>query len=466
MEQSFQIKEFLMIFKKRMIFIIVVSLSFTLAGALISYYLVTPVYESRSDLLVNHTATTEDEPLSSTDIEMNLRLIETYQLIIKSKRIRDIVAAELNQTYTSNDLKRKLRVETNADSQIISLYIEDNDPEMAAEIANTFASIFQAEVTALMNMNNVNVLTKAEPADLNDPIRPKPIIYTIVSFLIGIMYSCTHVFLSAYFNTKLSSRTDVEKYLQVPLLGSVGIFSKGFSHQKEHNKQKGTANYLHLISRTTPSTTPAFEAYRTIRTNIQFQRSIRSMQSLLITSSEKGDGKTVTGINLAIVMAIDNKKTVVIDADLRKAEDHRFPGSDNSQYGLTNYLAGYAEADNILSDTSFPNLTAISSGPIPPNPAELLSSERMDQLLEQLRSQFDMIIIDSTPMFFSDPSILATKVDGCVLIVNAGVTKVNHAQQSLEQLKNVDARISGAVLNKKKDKKKHLANYYAYVKRY
>ena len=121
--------------------------------------------------------------LSATDIETNLRLIKTYQFILESKRIRDRVVEEIDNTYTSNELAKMLRIETNNDSQVISLYVVDSDPDMAATIVNLFAQILQEEVSDLMNISNITILTEASVGEDYEQIHPKPILYTIISYL-------------------------------------------------------------------------------------------------------------------------------------------------------------------------------------------------------------------------------------------------------------------------------------------
>ncbi|MBO1001498.1 polysaccharide biosynthesis tyrosine autokinase [Pseudogracilibacillus auburnensis] len=455
MDQTFQIRDFLQIFKKRIKFIITVPLLFALLAVIVNSFIIKPVYEARSDLLVNNTVPMTEETLTALDIETNLRLIETYHFIIQSDRIIDLVVEELDEPFTNNELQKKLRVETNDNSQIISLYVKENDLDTAVEIANLFATKSKEEISQLMNLENVNILTEAKVEKHKTPISPKLFFNTVISFIIGFLFACTYAFLSAYFNTKISSKEDIEKYLGLSFLGEVGIISKNRKNRLNSNKKEDLHSIL--TSRKGPMSTPVLEAYRSIRTNLQFQLMDKSLKTILVTSTSKNEGKTITCSNLAMMMAIDNKKTVVIDADLRKEK----MGMSNGQIGLTHYLAGNRSVQDILLDTFTPNLQSITCGPIPPNPAELLSSERMDQLLQELKEHFDRIIIDSPPLFFSDAAILATKVDGCLLVVQSDTTKVTHIQQGLGQLTNVNATILGAIINKKKERKNDI-NYYHY----
>ncbi|WP_047150832.1 CpsD/CapB family tyrosine-protein kinase [Aneurinibacillus tyrosinisolvens] len=216
--------------------------------------------------------------------------------------------------------------------------------------------------------------------------------------------------------------------------------------------------YSKLVAHWNPKS-PIAEAYRTIRTNIQFAGVDREIKTILVTSTGPSEGKSTTSANLAIVMAQSDKKTVYIDADMRKPTGHHTFHVPNRK-GLTSYLAGQAALDEVLQSTEIPNLLVIPAGPIPPNPAELLGSKRMTSFLEQLKQQFDYIVIDTPPtVAVADSTILATQVDGCILVVNAGKTNRDLALKAKQQLENVNAPLLGVVLNNKEIKGN---NYYYY----
>lgn len=446
MGSSLEFKDLISIVMKRWKILLIIPIVCGLIGFSISYFILTPVYRVQADLLVNQTITDQDQP-ATTDVEMNLRLIETYQFIINSSRVRELVRDQLAGDYQPEEFGKKFSVETSPDTQIISLYAEDSDPEIASDMVNLYASIAQKEISELMQLDNVRLLTEAKAENFPVPVQPTPALYTIISFMAGAGLALIYITLSAYFNTKIHTRQDVERYLGVPLLGSIGMFSK-----REGKYQDGKQDFFQLISRTNKNK-PDLESFRTLRTNIQFQRSVKKLSSILVTSTQKNEGKTVSAGNLAIAMALDDKKTVLIDADLRKLS-WSSPDDNDLNAGLTHYLSGSMKMEDMLIDTSIPNLSMINSGPLPPNPTELIASSRMDQLLSELEGTFDIIIIDSPPMVFSDAAVLAAKVDGSVFISSAGTTKVAHAQQAIKQLKTVHATILGAVLNNKKEKKK------------
>jgi capsular exopolysaccharide synthesis family protein len=206
---------------------------------------------------------------------------------------------------------------------------------------------------------------------------------------------------------------------------------------------------------------PVSEAYRTLRTSIQFSSVDKKMQSILITSSSPGEGKSTVAANLALAMAEGGKKTILIDCDMRKPTIHKkFRISDIN--GLSNLLLQDLSVEQSASKYT-ENLYVLPSGVIPPNPSEILSSLKMKSFLEGLKNSFDYIIIDSPPIItVTDALILSTMVDGCLMVVAPGEEDRAEAQKAKELLLNVNANILGAVLNKIDLKSKKGYGYYYY----
>lgn len=223
-------------------------------------------------------------------------------------------------------------------------------------------------------------------------------------------------------------------------------------------KKERENRYRKLISYWNPKSSIA-ESYRTLRTNIQFASIGKEVKSILVTSTLPGEGKTTTAANLAVVMGQAGKKTVYIDGDLRRPTGYETLHVNNFR-GITSYLVGDASINDIIQETEIPNVSVITSGPIPPNPAELLGTEEMSLLIEELKTRFDMVIVDSAPaLAVADPIVLSTYVDGCLIVIHSGKTNEDLVEKVIEQLKMVDARILGVVLNKIPRKKKE-ENYY------
>ncbi|WP_297989629.1 CpsD/CapB family tyrosine-protein kinase [Anoxybacillus sp.] len=214
-----------------------------------------------------------------------------------------------------------------------------------------------------------------------------------------------------------------------------------------------------LITKTNPKS-PISEQYRTIRTNILFSVVDRPLRSLMVTSSAPAEGKSTTVANLAVVFAQQGKKVLLVDADLRKPTVHYTFRKDN-HVGLTNVLTKQAPFQTAVKETDVDNLFVLTSGPIPPNPAELLGSSAMEELLAEAYKQFDLVLFDTPPVLaVTDAQILANQCDGTILVVHSGKTEIEAAQKAKELLINAKGKLLGIVLNQKKQKESSYYYYY------
>ncbi|KQO15779.1 CpsD/CapB family tyrosine-protein kinase [Paenibacillus algorifonticola] len=202
-----------------------------------------------------------------------------------------------------------------------------------------------------------------------------------------------------------------------------------------------------LITETNPKS-PISEAYRILRTNIDFSNLEEEIRTLMVTSTKMNEGKSTTSANIAVTYAQSNKRVLLIDADMRKPTQHQLFRVSN-QIGLTSVLSNQKEWETAIQATSVSGLSILPAGPVPPNPSEMLASKRMDQLLEKMKEHYDIIIVDTPPiMVVTDAQIVASKSDGVVLVIDSGTVKKEVAIKAKASLEHVKARILGVVLNK------------------
>lgn len=207
------------------------------------------------------------------------------------------------------------------------------------------------------------------------------------------------------------------------------------------------AKQPNLITLSDPRS-PAAEAYRTLRTNLYFSSLDRSLETLVVTSAAPGEGKSTALSNLAVTLAQGDKRTILVDADLRRPSLHTLFDLGNSQGLTTMAVEDHALAAPPLADTGVENLWLLPSGPLPPNPAEILGSRRMEEIISALQTRADMVLFDAPPVIaVTDAAVLGTKVDGVLLVIRAGKTRREHAQRAKELLERVNVRLVGAVLN-------------------
>jgi protein-tyrosine kinase len=226
--------------------------------------------------------------------------------------------------------------------------------------------------------------------------------------------------------------------------------------KKSVNKQRRS-----LITLMAPKS-PISEQYRTIRTNIQFSTVDEAIRSIVVTSAAPGEGKSTTVSNLAVVFAQQGKKVLLIDADLRKPTTHYTFQLLNTK-GLTNVLTKQIHFHEAVQETVMENLNILTSGPIPPNPSELLASNAMKQLLEGAYKLYDLVLFDSPPILaVTDAQVLANLSDGSIMVTSSGFTDKDAAVKAKELLENAKSKLLGAILNNKQVNEKSYYYYYSY----
>ncbi|WP_310198827.1 CpsD/CapB family tyrosine-protein kinase [Neobacillus niacini] len=228
---------------------------------------------------------------------------------------------------------------------------------------------------------------------------------------------------------------------------------------KRNKKFKTTDPSRKLIAALDPKS-PISEQYKSIRTNIQYSSVDEELKTIMVTSSGPAEGKSTTVANLAVVFSQLGKKVLLVDADLRKPTVHRTFGVNNL-FGFTTVLTKQATLANTVLETEEKDLFILTSGPIPPNPAELLSSKSMEQFIEEAKEQFDYVLFDTPPLLaVADPQILANKVDGSILVVFSGRTEIDQVKKAKELLVNAQSKLVGVILNHKEMKDNDYYYYY------
>lgn len=226
---------------------------------------------------------------------------------------------------------------------------------------------------------------------------------------------------------------------------------------KQGNK-KTASNRRNLITMVDPKS-PISEQYRTIRTNIHYSTVDKNVRTLMVTSSGPGEGKSTTVANLAVTFAQQGKKVLLVDADMRKPTVH-YTFNQTNTFGMTSVLTKQVSLEEAISETSVENLSVLTSGPIPPNPSELLSSKSMEQIFQSSEELFDIILFDTPPLLaVTDAQILANRCDGTVLVVYSGKTEKDQLLKAKELLDSAQSNLLGVVVNNKKIQD---TNYYYY----
>ena len=304
----------------------------------------------------------------------------------------------------------------------------------------------EANITEKSNIGYIEIV---EPAGIpGSPASPKMLINLAIAAVLGLGLGLGVVFTKEYLDVKIYTPEEIKRrgFQTLTAIKQMDIELAGLAGQLGSAGHKNTSLDSHLITFSYPFSSTA-ETYRQLRTNLQFAKLDHPVQAILLTSPTPGEGKSTTASNLGIVFAQTGKKVLLIDADLRRPSIHTEFGL-KPEPGLSELLLGKASMQKVLQKTPIENLSVIGCGGIPENPAEILGSDKMRDLIQQAKRDYEIILFDSSPVLaVTDPSVLSTLADGVIVVVSAGKSRAQELEQASELLERVGGKILGVVLN-------------------
>lgn len=344
--------------------------------------------------------------------------------------------------------------------------------EIVRKMSDVLREEYQrARVAEAVEVGQVNVVDMA--ALPTQPISSGRTLKLGVGLLFGLMLGGAGAFLREHLNTRIRRKEDMEELLHVPTLAVIPRLTRNGEAKRgklqlpgrivpvKSSNGKGVihAGLQELVTVSDVRSSGA-EAFRTLRTNLIFSQAVESLRTIVVTSATPSDGKTTTSSNLAVTFAQQGLRVLLVDCDLRRGRLHHVFGLPQSP-GLTELVLGHSSLEAVMRQTPVEGLSVLTSGTLPPNPAELLAGPRTMKTLELLREQFDLVILDTAPlMAAADASVLGLRADGVLLVVRAGYTERSAAQYSMQQLRSVGARVIGAVLNDPESETQRYGGYY------
>lgn len=474
------------------------SLIAVLAG-LVTYFLsiqMMPVYQATTMVMVNSGSSTASDTYSS--VNLSQELTTTYSKIMTASPVLTEVSKRLGYNVPA-DL---ISVQPIQNTQLMMVTVKDTNPTRAALIANTLVSVFADQIAAdqasryadskksledemakldaqiqsttksisdlgndsnnqveraqlgtilsqyqnsraylmqsyqqirLAEAQSTSTIVQKDPAiPPQSPVQPRPLQDAILAAVVGVFLAAGIVFLIEFLDDSIRDPQEVTRKWGIPVLGIVASYDTS-----------GSA----LITQKQPRS-PVSEAFRSLRTNLQFASIDRPLRTILVTSPSPGDGKTTVAANLGIVIAQSGRSVALVDSDLRRPTVHKIFQLSN-RMGLTDQFIRMQElTDGLVKPTEIKDLSVVTTGSLPPNPSELLSSEKMSDILRQLSNQFNTIIVDTPPaLVVTDAIVLAPRVDGVIVVVKPTVTKRAELRRVIEQLQHVKANLLGVVIN-------------------
>ena len=406
----------------------------------------TPTYSASATLLVDLTQ--QPGTVVYNDILASERLTKTYRELITQRPVLEGVLSKGEfPELTVADLRKQLDVSITRETQLLKVSATDEDPDQAARLANAVATTFVAQqnLLSVTRSGTVSIVESAER--LNSPVSPNLRLNVLLAVAVGFMLAGGLALVLEYLDDTVKTPDDVRAVAGLPILGEVG-------------RWRSRKNEIHLVKRGVRAAER--EAYGMLRTNVRFSTLGKSMQVLLITSANASEGKSTTAANLAAAVAETGKKVALVDADLRRPSLHRAFGLENHTGLTTALLKDTPALGDVFRPAPYASLLLMTSGPLPPNPAELLDWEGFDILLERLKRDVDLVVLDSPPVLaVADARILAAKADATILVIDSGRTRAGAVRKALQALTTANATVLGVVLNKVR-KSGRSYDYYDY----
>jgi capsular exopolysaccharide synthesis family protein len=414
---------------------VLASVLVVLIAAILATIMTTPLYQASTRLFVSSTG-----GQSMNDIYQGNRLsqdrVASYTEVIKGATLGQRTIDKLNLDMSAEALRAKVQVTSKRDTVLINVMVTDASPVRARDLANALSDEFvvlvrELETPAPGVRPDARVVVEQRASIPESPVTPKKMSNIALGLAAGLALGIGLALLRELLDNTVKDRETLEQVTGVGMVGSVPL-------DKERRSKPA-------VSFDTDNSLIA-EAFRKVRTNLQFLAVDNPPRVIVVTSSAPSEGKTTTAINIALALAEAEHNVVLVDGDMRRPSLAKYLDLVGS-VGFSTVLSGAATLEDVLQATKYPHLTVLAAGPTPPNPSELLGSQAAGKVLNHLRSQFDYVIIDSSPLLaVTDGAILATQADGTLLIARFGQTKRDQLAHATGILKDVGATLLGAVV--------------------
>lgn len=440
-----ELLEYLDIMRKRIWLVLVITTVAAIISGVYSIFVTTPVYEAKSSLIIGRTPNNQADNIQYDDILMYQKLVKTYGELAKSRLVAKETIERLNYSMTPEQLQLNLTVTAMGDTQILDIAIKDSDAIKSMELTNMLSKVFVEEVKSMMNTEDVKIMDEAQVPKF--PVSPKVSLNIIIAAFLGFITSLGIIFLMEYLDKTIKTENDVAKYLGISLLASVPFF-----------QHRGSTNKYSSIFVNRDPKSPISEIFRSLRTNIKFTSVEKDIKTIVFTSAGPNEGKSTVVANLAVTLCRAGSRVLVLEGDLRNPTVHKKFGLLNF-HGLTSALINNKSYAEYLQNSMLKDLDILTCGLKPPNPAEILGSNKMKVFLDAVKKDYDYILIDTPPaVVVTDAALLASICDGVILIVGSGEAIIEGAVKAKDLLLNGKANIIGVVLNKCKNTR--LGQYY------
>ncbi len=460
---EYSLTDVLAIMIKHFLLIVLCTFLGFLSFYLINRYVTAPSYTAHVKMYVNPNEATGAGDLN--ELNYAQKVITTYINFLKTNRFYQEVAEGSGLSYTADEIKKLTTIQSVDNTEIFEISVTTGSPMDSYLLVGTMQEIAPGFIKNIKNSSEINIV---DPVILPEsPSGPNILLNTLVGGILGLLLSVMVSFLWEAFNVKIKSKEELVKRYSIPVIGRIPYYRR---------RKKSFLDFIPipvigkrsalLVQRPDVKEESRFdvnEAFTELKTNMRFTLFRGGCKKVVITSPLPEEGKSTTSSNLAIKLAQSGERVLLLDCDLRKGKISSY-FKLRSRPGMSDVLSGLLNEKDAIQYTPYEKLQVITMGSIPPNPAELLGSPQVEELLQRLEKNYDYIIIDSPPVnVVSDVLSLAKLVDGVAVVVREGVTSHPHVANALEKFRLADAVVLGFIINgSAQSQNKRSKSYYYY----
>ncbi|QZY28771.1 polysaccharide biosynthesis tyrosine autokinase [Nocardioides coralli] len=429
---------------------VVACLVLAVAAASLVTWQTTPLYQSTAKVFVStsekDTATAYQGGLFAT------QRVASYADLVNEPSTAERVSSALGGDLDPTMLEENVEATVVPETVILEISFTHPDAEVARDVAATYATgmreiVADLETPAGKDRAPINASMYGYPQVPDSPVSPQPVRNLGLAVVLGLMLGVGLAVSRELLDTSVSSPEDVRTVTEAPILGNL------------HTDPKAVSEHPASVLK---AATPWSEAFRVLRTNMQYVEVDHNKRVFVVTSALPGEGKSTTAVNLAVTLALAKQRVVLVECDLRRPMVAKRLKLDDA-VGTTSVLIGQVSIDDALQPYRSTGLSVLTSGPIPPNPSELLQSVAMEKLLGDLRDRFDVVILDAPPLLpVTDSALLSAQADGAIVVVRHGKTTRDQLDHALDRVEAVDAKTAGIVMNLIPAKKARSGYGYGY----
>ena len=474
MNESYSIKDIISLLLSKIWLLIIVTIIGGAAAFCFSKFVLPLKYSSHISMYVQSYTGISENANQQNNISNSKQLVNTYMQVLKDDAVMNAVGDKLKEQfdeYTLNStfglvdgkispssIRNSLSITSVTDTSAITVVSTTKNAEVSAAVCNDLKEVAPDYVEEAVGVGQINTIDTAKV--YKTPVAPNMKKNAALGALGALTLACMIIFLIDFFDNTVKDTDAVGKEFKKPIIGEIASF--GIDKKKKSNSDED--EHVKLTDKNVPFN--VVESYKSIRTNVTFALSTVEKKVFAVSSPNPGEGKSTTSANIAIALAQGGNKVLLIDADMRKAVQHKIFGLKNKK-GLSSAISKMAKLEECVQKNVMDNLDVMTAGPVPPNPSELLASENMGAILEELGKEYSMILIDTPPVnVVTDGMELAKYISGIIVVLRYGNTTTEDVEDAIKKIEFAKMNMLGFIMNDVKTKRSGYYSKYKYKDKY